>query len=59
MALGFSLIGAFGTPIVGWFFDLAGGDYTNSFWFGICITIIAAIIIILAQFFGRKVVWDE
>lgn len=59
VATGFSVIGAFGTPIVGWFYDLSGGVYTNAFWFGICITIVAAVFILLAQFFGKKVTWEE
>ncbi len=59
IATGFSLIGAFGTPIVGWFYDLSGGVYTNAFWFGTCICIAAGILVVAAEVLGKKVTWDE
>ena len=58
IAMGFSIIGAFGTPIVGFFYDMAG-NYETSFWFGIIITIVAASLVLLAQYFGKKVTWEE
>ena len=38
--------------------DMAG-NYETSFWFGIIITIVAAVFVLLAQYFGKKVTWEE
>jgi MFS family permease len=59
IAAGFSVIGAFGSTIVGWLYDTGGQDYTVSFFFGIGICIVSALMLLAVRMMKKSVVWDD
>ena len=58
IAVGFSAIGAFGSTITGYMYDVAG-NYEGSFWFGIGICVTTAILVLLAKATSKSVKWED
>lgn len=59
IAVGFSAIGAFGSTIVGFMYDMGGQSYTTSFWFGIGLCVISAVLLFIAKASAKNLKWED
>jgi MFS family permease len=56
--IGVGIIGAFGAPIVGFFYDTYG-DYQGAFIYGFVVAAVILMMLIATSFLRRKLVWEE
>jgi MFS family permease len=56
--IGVGIIGAFGAPIVGFFYD-SYGNYQGAFIYGAVLAVVILCMLLAASFYRRKLVWEK